>query len=55
MLKMWQDYLHFYYASIPNDPDIDDCEIKYLNTIVPKVNTDIPKARIKPELKNIYE
>lgn len=55
MLKLWKNYLHFYYASIPNDSDIDECETKYLNTLVPKVNTDIPKAKIKPELKNIYE
>ncbi len=55
MLKLWKGYLHFYYASIPNVPQITNCEEKYLNTLVPKVNTDIPKAKIKPELKNIYE
>lgn len=55
MLKLWDNYLHFYYASLPNDQDIEECEDKLLNTFVPKVNTDIPKAKIKPELKNIYE
>lgn len=55
MLKLWNGYLHFYYASIPNNTTITLCEEKYLNTLVPKVNTDIPKAKLKPELKNIYE
>ena len=55
MLKLWDTYLHFYYASIANGVLIDSTEEKLLNTFVPKVNTDIPKAKIKPELKNIYE
>lgn len=55
MLKLWNGYLHFYYTSIPNNINISTCEERYLNTLVPKVNTDIPKAKIKPELKNIYE
>lgn len=55
MLKLWNGYLHFYYASIPSNINISTCEERYLNTLVPKVNTDIPKAKIKPELKNIYE
>jgi hypothetical protein len=54
MLKLWNGYLHFYYASITNDTNISTCEEIYLNTLVPKVNTDIPEARIKPELINIY-
>jgi len=55
MLKLWGDYLHFYYAPIPNNTNIGNCEVNLLNCFVPKVNTDIPKAKIKPELKNIYE
>lgn len=54
MLKLWKDYLHFYYASVDNNVTIGACEEIYLNALVPKVNTDIPKAKIKPELKNIY-
>lgn len=54
MLKLWKDYLHFYYAHVPNGNHISSCEVKLLNTFVPKVNTDIPKAKIKPELKDIY-
>jgi hypothetical protein len=55
MLKLWDNYLHFYYATLTNDTHIEECEDKLLNTFVPKVNTDIPLAKIKPELKNIYE
>lgn len=55
MLKLWDNYLHFYYASLGNDTHIEECENKLLNAFVPKVNTDIPLAKIKPELKNIYE
>lgn len=55
MLKLWRGYLHFYYTAIPTNVNISLCEERYLNTLVPKVNTDIPIARIKPELKNIYE
>lgn len=55
MLKLWDGYLHFYYAPLGNNLHIADCEDKLLNTFVPKVNTDIPIAKIKPELKNIYE
>lgn len=55
MLRLWNGYLHFYYTSIPNNLNISTCEKRYLNTLVPKVNTDIPIAKIKPELKNIYE
>lgn len=54
MLKLYKDYLHFYYASISSDQDIIDIEEKLLNTFVPEVNTEIPKAGIKPELKDIY-
>lgn len=54
MLKLWKDHLHFYYANISQNSDIDDSETKLLNTFVPKVNTLIPKAKIKPELKDIY-
>jgi hypothetical protein len=55
MLKLWDGYLHFYYANISTKSSIATCEERLLNTFVPKVNTDIPKARIKPELKNIYQ
>jgi hypothetical protein len=55
MLNQYSDYLYFYYTSIPNVSDVDNCEEKLLNTFVPRVNTDIPEAKISPELKNLYE
>jgi excinuclease UvrABC nuclease subunit len=54
MLKLWEDHLHFYYANISLNADIDDSEAKLLDTFVPKVNILIPIAKIKPELKEIY-
>lgn len=54
MLNLYQDDLYFYYASIEKSSDVDACEEQLLNTFVPQVNTYIPKAKIKPELKGIY-
>lgn len=55
MLKLWENYLHFYYADLTDDIYIGECESMLLNAFVPKVNTMIPIAKIKLELKNIYE
>ena len=55
MLNLYKDNIFFYYASIPSKRTLTSCEAKILNTFVPQVNTDIPRARIKPELKYIYE
>lgn len=55
MLTQYTDYLYFYYTTIPISTDVDKCEEKLLNTFVPRVNTDIPEAKISPELKNLYE
>jgi len=55
MFKQYSPYLHFYYSTIKLSSDVDSCEEKLLNTFVPRVNTDIPEAKISPELKNLYE
>lgn len=55
MLKLYSDCLYFYYANIQKKSFVKKCETILLNTFVPPINTDIPKAKIKPELKNIYE
>lgn len=55
MLNQYTDCLYFYYTSIPASADVDSCEEKLLNIFVPRVNTDIPEAKISPELKNLYE
>jgi hypothetical protein len=39
---------------IEKSSDVDACEERLLNTFVPQINTYIPKAKIKPELKGIY-
>lgn len=55
MLNQYDGYLYFFYAEINNKLEVDKCEECLLNTFVPHVNTSIPKAKIKHELKNIYE
>jgi excinuclease UvrABC nuclease subunit len=55
MLNQYDGYLYFYYSEITNTSDVDECEERLLNTFVPHVNTSIPEAKIKPELKYIYE
>ena len=55
MLNLYEGYLHFFYSEISKDSDVDLCEENLLNTFVPHVNTAIPEAKIKHELKYIYE
>lgn len=55
MLKQYSNHLYFYYTTIQISADVDTCEEKLLNTFVPRVNTDIPEAKISSELKNLYE
>lgn len=55
MLNQFNGYLFFYWAEITTTKNVNDCEEKLLNTFVPHVNTSIPKAKIKNELKYIYE
>jgi hypothetical protein len=55
MLKLYKDSLYFYFAEINDIDTIEENEEKLLNTFVPAINTKIPNAKIKPELKNIYE
>jgi hypothetical protein len=54
MLKLYDGYLYFYYTEIANNNDIGDVEDKLINTFIPHINTDIPIASIRPELKDIY-
>ncbi|MCD4746143.1 MAG: GIY-YIG nuclease family protein [Bacteroidales bacterium] len=55
MLKLYKDYLHFYYAEIDNENDIHKTEEKLINTFVPFINSEISRARLSPELRKIYE
>jgi hypothetical protein len=55
MLKLYKDNLYFYYTEIDESGLIAENEVKLLNTFVPHINTQIPLAKINPELKYIYE
>ena len=55
MLNQYNGQLYFYYSKITNPLDVNKCEECMINTFVPHVNTQIPKAKIKHELKYIYE
>lgn len=55
MLNLYRIYIYFYYTLVPTKVLVDDYEEKLINTFVPHINTSIPEARIKPELKYIYE
>lgn len=55
MLKLYQDSLYFFCSNINDNGQIDEVERKLLDTFVPHINTSIPKAKINPELRNIYE
>ncbi len=55
MLKIYRDHIYFYYAEIPSQQNVDNCEERFLNIFFPPINTLIPIAKIKPELQNIYE
>lgn len=55
MLKLYKNSLYYYYAEINQVSKIDDVEEKLLYVFVPQINTANPKAKIKPELKYIYE
>ncbi len=55
MLNLYKDYLYFYFAAVEGAEEVQECEKKLLNTMVPHINTLIPDAKIKPELQYIYE
>lgn len=55
MLNQYEDFLHFYWAEINDIKRVNEFEEKLLNTFVPHINVTIPKAKIKNELKYIYE
>ena len=55
MLNQYEDCLHFYWAEINDIKRVNECEEKLLHTFIPHINVSIPKAKIKNELKYIYE
>ncbi|MFW6272612.1 MAG: hypothetical protein ACOC2U_02390, partial [bacterium] len=55
MLKLYDGHLYFYFLELNTDDEVDNAEDLLLNTFVPFVNTDIPEAKIDPNLKYIYK
>jgi hypothetical protein len=55
MLRLYKGNLFFYFLELESEQKVDESEILLLNTFVPFVNTDIPEAKIEPNLKNIYK
>jgi hypothetical protein len=55
MLNLYKDYINFYYTEVPTKKLVDEYEAKLINVFVPHINTTIPEAKIKTELKYIYE
>lgn len=55
MLNLYKDCLFFYYATIGNSSDVNICEDTLINTFIPPINAQIPDAKLKNELKYIYE
>ncbi|WP_460570914.1 GIY-YIG nuclease family protein [Flaviaesturariibacter terrae] len=55
MLNLYKKNVYFYFTPVSNNTRIDEIEEKLLNVFVPHVNTQIPEARISPELQYIYE
>ena len=54
MLNYYKDNVYFYYAEIASKTDVNTCEDKLLNIFMPYINTQIPTAKINPELRYIY-
>jgi len=55
MLKQYDGYLYFYYLELNTAKQVTESENVLLNTFVPHINVQIPKAKIDPLLKYIYE
>lgn len=55
MLKLYSENVFFFYIPLETTEQVDECEKRLLNTFAPPINTDIPNAKIKHELRNIYE
>jgi hypothetical protein len=55
MLNQYEGFLHFYWAEIGTVKNVNKFEENIINTFLPHINVSIPKAKIKNELKYIYE
>jgi hypothetical protein len=55
MLKQYDGYLYFYFTELKTAAEVKRVEDKLINTFLPRVNTQIPRAKIQDELKYLYE
>ncbi|MDJ0364841.1 hypothetical protein QMK33_06725 [Hymenobacter sp. H14-R3] len=55
MLKQYDGYLYFYFTELRSAAEVSRVEEKLINTFVPRVNTQIPRTKVKEELKYLYE
>ena len=55
MLKQYDGFLYFYYTELRSAAEVKRVEEKLINTFVPRVNTQIPRTKVKEELKYLYE
>ncbi len=55
MLNQYDGHMYFYFAPIVLDNVVGQSEDCVLDTFVPHVNCQIPEAKIKNELKYLYE
>ncbi len=54
-LRLYKGHLFFYFLELNTKNEVDLYEKLLLNTFVPYVNTDIPQAKIDPDIKYIYK
>lgn len=54
-LRLYEGHLYFYFLELNTKTEVDVCEEILLNTFVPFVNTEIPSAKIDPDIKYIYK
>ena len=55
MLKQYDGFLYFYYTVLSSAAEVKRVEEKLIDTFVPRVNTQIPRTKLKEELKYLYE
>lgn len=55
MLNMYKGFVFFCFTEVHDPLVVDELESCLLDAFVPPANTLIPKAKVTPELKSIYE
>lgn len=55
MLKQYQEHLYYYFTPISTTTKVNSIEDKLIDTFIPHVNTQVRRAKIKPEFQYLYE